>query len=811
LYLFSSRSSIAKDAGKENFNLTECETIVASGLSDSATLDDVRSAVVSCEKILKYYRSSSINDSKDSIKNVELKKVELHQKNIHIRTQNQPSDEDKLLARELVRKPLSKLKSDKRELMEDVREFNVSLVNSVSAIKKSINAIDMSTREKTALRKLHAELVAIVHQATKAEIGTATESLFHVADLMKQLYHRSDLIEECISLMSMEKYSHIPALAVLQKKFELLEEGLSSMKTDSPMDQSIFLKRWDTLEDEEAGIISSATCEEVLYVDENGNIVPPGTKDAIELVPPGGKFALNKMTGVRRGLLTMLIKHWHPNLPDGWLETLLEMLENGVPPNLESDLKNGCITAWTNLITSILHSEAGGQVTTELIEAVKESISFNDNFDLFAHTKKFPLVQFAKAAEMLSIKMLQLVLRSKSRELAQVVTNKLEGSTSNVGIASKEVFVDHYTLVGAGITADGDTVSGSFQHGEALCNPDVFMTVKTITPKALDAQSLGTGILFSNVNDMHVSSFSDSMGIASGRSGESISDDALEEINRAMFYQRSKNAVQAFQTSKKNGVGIPKMFLDKCQAEGIVATIENAQSLFNTYLMSRRLHPFQLANLEQCQERGVVGANASNSTSLLQIDKMNAGDHNFQDHYLKMCQEKGITHDKNGKPVTAKNAQSAWNSTNNTMKNPAVVEAANDTKFKKAINKTIKGCTSKEEKINEITEHFAVFECAKCEGKEQIGKIKSEKRCETKGCENCHGRNNKTGKLHGSGVNLPQEPGLSVGPVGRELTTTGESYNGKDGTKNPRRKCWVFKRYLKPEEVATLLSKVEEK
>jgi len=603
--LFSSRSSIAKDAGKENFNLQECETAVVSGLSDSATLDDVRSAVISCEKILKDYRSSSINDSNDSIKKVELMKVKLHQKNIHIRTQDQPSDEDKLLARELVRKPLSKLKSDKRGLMEDVREFNVSLVNSVSAIKKSINAIEVSTQEKAALWKLHAELLAIVHQATKAEIGTATESPSHVADLMKQLYHRSDLIEECISLMSMEKYSHIPALAVLQKKFELLEEGLSSMKTDSPMDQSIFLKRWDALEDEEAKIISSATCEEGLYVDEKGNIVPPGTKDAIELIPPGGKFALNKMTGVRRGLLTMLIKHWHPNLPDGWLETILEMLENEVPPNLESDLKNGCITAWTNLITSILHSEAGGQVTTELIEAVKESMSFNDNFDLFVHTKKFPLVQFAKAAEMLSINMLQLVLRSKSRELAQVVTNKLEGSPSSVGICSRDVFVDHYTLVGAGITTEGDTVVAPLQHGQALCNPDVYMSLTTITPKALDAQSLSTGILFSNMNDIHVSSFSDSMGIASGRSGEDISDDAYEEIRRAMFYQRSKNSVQAFKKCIEKGVGIPKMFLVKCQAEGIVATIDNAQSLFNTYLMNRGLHPFQLAAQNRLASLGI--------------------------------------------------------------------------------------------------------------------------------------------------------------------------------------------------------------
>jgi len=133
------------------------------------------------------------------------------------------------------------------------------------------------------------------------------------------------------------------------------------------------------------------------------------------------------------------------------------------------------------------------------------------------------------------------------------------------------------------------------------------------------------------------------------------------------------------------------------------------------------------------------------------------------------------------------------------------------TKLKKKLIKLLKGCTSEKAKQDEIMEHFAVFECDACKGVEQIGIINNVKTCQTAGCEHCHGRNNTTGKLNGVGVSLPQEPGLLVGPVGRELTTTGESYNGKDGTKNPRRKCWTFLRYLKPEEVAILLAKVEEK
>jgi len=58
-------------------------------------------------------------------------------------------------------------------------------------------------------------------------------------------------------------------------------------------------------------------------------------------------------------------------------------------------------------------------------------------------------------------------------------------------------------------------------------------------------------------------------------------------------------------------------------------------------------------------------------------------------------------------------------------------------------------------------------------------------------------------------VKTPEEPGIYN--QGNRKTSTGESYNGKDGTKNPRRLCWVFKRYLKPEEAATLLAKVEKK
>ena len=250
--------------------------------------------------------------------------------------------------------------------------------------------------------------------------------------------------------------------------------------------------------------------------------------------------------------------------------------------------------------------------------------------------------------------------------------------------------------------------------------------------------------------------------------------------------------------------------LKKCQERGIDgATASNSTSLLQTDKMKHDEHNFQSANLKECQERGVVGATTSNAISLLQSDKMNAGDHNFQDHYLKMCQEKGITHDKRGEPVTAKNAQSIWMSTNSNMKNPAVAAAAYDTKLRKKLIKLTKGCTSKEEKKDKIMELFAVFECDKCKGKEQIGMIVKEKYCETAGCKHCHGIHNKTGKPNGNGVSLPQEPGI-YNP-GNKSTSTGESYNGRKGNpKNPRRKCWVFLRYLKPEEVATLLAKVEE-
>ena len=58
-------------------------------------------------------------------------------------------------------------------------------------------------------------------------------------------------------------------------------------------------------------------------------------------------------------------------------------------------------------------------------------------------------------------------------------------------------------------------------------------------------------------------------------------------------------------------------------------------------------------------------------------ESFNLGVNPLQESYLKKCQAKGITHDKDGNEVTAKNAQSTWQSSNNVMTNPAVAEAAN--------------------------------------------------------------------------------------------------------------------------------------
>jgi len=246
--------------------------------------------------------------------------------------------------------------------------------------------------------------------------------------------------------------------------------------------------------------------------------------------------------------------------------------------------------------------------------------------------------------------------------------------------------------------------------------------------------------------------------------------------------------------------------LEQCQKRGIVsATASNATSLLESDKMKHNEHNFQLANLERCEELGITDATASNATSLLQINKMNAGDHQLQDYYLKQCQDQGITHDKHGNKVTAKNAFSAVQSSNNVMKNPTVAAANKDTKLKKKLIKHLVDCKSKEEKKDKIMELIAVFECDKCKGKEQIGMIGSEKYCETAGCEHCHKRKNTTGEKNGNGAPLPKPDGKGYSENGQKKSQSNPN------PKNPWRKCWVFKRYLKPKEVDTLLDKVEEK
>ena len=169
---------------------------------------------------------------------------------------------------------------------------------------------------------------------------------------------------------------------------------------------------------------------------------------------------------------------------------------------------------------------------------------------------------------MLNMTVLQFILRSKSRVMAQVVLNMLSGSSSRVGVANKEVFDDSYIFVGAGMTENGDAITGPLQHGENMCSPSVKMTIHSITPQALIDQSHGLAILFSNLDEVCVSSASQSMAIIAGRSNEDISDDALAEIKSRMHDQRSKNSTKAFETCCEKETGIPGY----CQAKVKEAT-----------------------------------------------------------------------------------------------------------------------------------------------------------------------------------------------------------------------------------------------
>jgi len=529
IYICSSRTKVADEVGVAEFSMEDSEKIVISGLSDSATQEEVQSGIEHCEKILKFHRSNS--NSQELIKKVEVKKSQLLRVLILRLDKVKPNDEDKARARVLVRKPFYRLKPEEQKLVEDVREFNTSIVNAFCSLTKSMGAIGGDTQEGSGLGQAYDGLIDIVYQATKAVIGTDDSVVqFHLVELMKEWFIHSDLIAECNRLMKMQRLSGNPVLAVLQKKMALIEEALLSIVSNKPMCQSEYQSRWDVLEEEEARIVSSFVCEEGLFVDADGNEVDANTKDAIPLIPEKGRIALNILKGVQKGQNTMIEKHWAPPLTN-MMKRLLDLLEEKKPPLLPYDSLNGCLTAYSNLATSIVHSEAGGQVTQEFIDRVNKNIFFSDEFDVYAHSKTRPQLQFEKFEEMMSITRIQNLLRSKVRTMSQITSNMLEGIQSRLATASKESFDESWHFIGAGITRRGDAITGPTQHGEAMCSPEIKMTPKTISPSALDAQNCGLAILYSGT-DLFVSSSSEAMAIIADRTGEDRSPEMLAAISK---------------------------------------------------------------------------------------------------------------------------------------------------------------------------------------------------------------------------------------------------------------------------------------
>jgi len=548
LISYRSRSGVAQKVGTVEFSMEESEKIVTSSLSDSATQEEVQSAIEHCEKILKFHRSNG--NGQELIKEVELKKSQLLHKLIRSLGKVQPNDKDKARAIVLVRKPFSKLKPEGQKLVEDVRKFNTSIVNAFCSLTKSMGAIGGDTQEGSDLGQAYDGLIDIVYQATKAN-NTEPSSSFHLVELMKEWFIKSDLIVECNRLMGARHPSRNQVLAVLQKKMALIEEALDSISVHKPMCQSVYQSRWNALEEEEARIVSSFVCEEGLFVDAGGNEVDANTKNATQLIPENGRIALNIMKGVQKGQNTMIEKHWAPPL-ENMMTRLLGMLldEEQPPPLLPYDSHNGCLTAYSNLATSVVHSEAGGLVTQEFINQVNEDIFFSDEFDLYALNKTYPQLQFEKFEEMMSMTRTQTLLRSKVRTMSQATSNMLEGLQSRLAVASKESFDESWHFIGAGITRRGDAVTGPTHHGETMCTPEVYMTMSSISPSALIAQSLGLAILYSNTN-LYVSAYSRSMAIISGRANEKISPDAWTEIQRSMFIQWSKNSMKGWDTRRK--------------------------------------------------------------------------------------------------------------------------------------------------------------------------------------------------------------------------------------------------------------------
>jgi len=508
----------------------------------------------------------------------------------------------------------SKRKDNEKKIDMDLCTWNTTVVGALGSLERSIKEVERSglySAEISVLRQAHDQQFIPVHEATKS---VGVNSNFHLSQFMAERFSHEDEVTATDELLE-DETSLIEYVAILQKKAhfmnDALEEGPFPVEQREELAEK-YVKDWAEHEAEHERIDICYKCVNGLYVDKKGRRVSKGTKGAIMVVPPGGFWLPNKMSCVVITGTIVIVKHWHP--PS----------EGGVV-----DWENGCLICMSHLGPSVVHSEGGGEMTPELCQEVISNMVIYDKLDMFPYTKEHVHLEFDTCAELMYGKYISpnetttckvlFRLRGSYRIQAKLVLNFLCGKTSRVGVFSAEVSKTDYQLAGAGCASNGDMVAEHLTHGQAQSTPDKMMTEKTHSMEELNKQSRAlASILWSKLSSVYASSTSKSMVHIAKRSGEEIlSPEARAMYEAQMHHQWSLNAKKAYKTCIEKGVGWPQYYLDLCIANDIKgATLENAISLYMSWLFENGNHQLPAYYLDLCIANDIKGATLENAMSL---------------------------------------------------------------------------------------------------------------------------------------------------------------------------------------------------
>jgi len=588
---------------------------------------DERAEVEREIKTLRLTTDIDSNEKKQQLQVLEMKKLTLLEKHLKLLLQVMPTEQERKAVMELNEKDAElrnkgrskPLKDHEKKRVEAVSSWNNNVLYTLCSSKRSISDLQKDGVQSVEFTKLQQSIVEMeesVYEATKAMSSVTTNSThLFVKRLQKKGYN--PLVVEAVDKLMSGKSSRREHdyKGILREKSFLAEKALATRATGNQMTGGNLVTQFHVLEVKHEEANDKVVIVDGYYVDEEGNEVPRGTKDATMIVAPGTAFQYNPMSGVAEHQTSVNVLHWH----SGWYDDEDDESKQPKKPKPKKTkaevLAKGCITAISDMDTALLHLEAGGgDMTLNQRTQMKKGSAVFDLYSFISDKKLNWEIEKMLYGRIVDMSDLELMIDGIIRIEVQCLVNELNDEQSRVGVFSAEGSRQAWSIVGASGSQDCITVT-DMPHGQPQSQPKIMMAENLYSLGDLFDYSAGLGILHSINEGLNVSSTSKSMVIIAER--EAMPAEMAAERYQALKQQLSENAKKAWKTCIRKETGIPAFCLGQCIDLGITgATIENAVSLYAAWQWKNGTNALQIWHLAQCQELMIEGATIKNAVSL---------------------------------------------------------------------------------------------------------------------------------------------------------------------------------------------------